>query len=239
MTALAVILLWAAYLVRDVLLLLYVSGAARDRLQPDRPPDRAAAGCCRSARGASRAGSRSSSSTSRSSARSRSVVAARLPAARRPGAASSGREGPEMFEQAQQFLIAKGLLQRAPHACSEAVERAPGAGGSDAVGARCLGAVVGVAGGIFGLADDPDPDLLPAGRGRDACASSLLQLFPRRQPRPRRRGQRATITRQGQRVARRPAAARRHHRHHLRDRPVAARHSVLLRAGADLRRSAR
>ena len=44
MTALAVILLWAAYLVRDVLLLLYISGLLARRVQPDRPADRTAAG---------------------------------------------------------------------------------------------------------------------------------------------------------------------------------------------------
>ena len=43
MTVLAVLLLWAAYLVREVLLLLYISRTAGDRLQPDRPADRAAA----------------------------------------------------------------------------------------------------------------------------------------------------------------------------------------------------
>jgi predicted PurR-regulated permease PerM len=54
----------------------------------------------------------------------------------------------EAFEKAQQFLISKGWLTE--HlTMREAVERAPG-GSGDAVG-RVFGAVAGVAGGIFGI----------------------------------------------------------------------------------------
>ena len=55
MTALAVILLWAAYLVRDVLLLIYVSGLLAIGFSPIvRLIERQQS--CRSARGAFRAG---------------------------------------------------------------------------------------------------------------------------------------------------------------------------------------
>ena len=40
---LAILLLWAAYQVREVLLLLYISGLLGDRLQSDHSPDRTAA----------------------------------------------------------------------------------------------------------------------------------------------------------------------------------------------------
>jgi predicted PurR-regulated permease PerM len=55
---------------------------------------------------------------------------------------------PEMFERGQQYLMSKGLLKE--HlTMREAVERAPGTGG-DAV-TKVLGAVANVAGGIFGV----------------------------------------------------------------------------------------
>jgi predicted PurR-regulated permease PerM len=55
---------------------------------------------------------------------------------------------PEWFERGQQFLITKGWLKE--HlTMREAVERAPGTGG-DAVG-KVAGAVAGVAGGLFGV----------------------------------------------------------------------------------------
>jgi predicted PurR-regulated permease PerM len=56
---------------------------------------------------------------------------------------------PEIFDRAQEYLIQKGLLKE--HVTlREAVERAPGNSGDKAVG-TVFGAVVGVAGGIFGL----------------------------------------------------------------------------------------
>ena len=55
---------------------------------------------------------------------------------------------PEMFDKAQQFLITKGLLKE--HlTVREAVQRAPGPGG-DTV-ARVAGAIANVAGGLFGV----------------------------------------------------------------------------------------
>ena len=56
---------------------------------------------------------------------------------------------PGMFDRAQEFLIQKGILKE--HlTLREAVERAPVNGGGEAVG-TVLGAVAGVAGGLFGL----------------------------------------------------------------------------------------
>ena len=56
----------------------------------------------------------------------------------------------EMFDKAQQFLISKGLLSE--HLTfQQAVERAPGAGSSEAIGRTVFSALAGVAGGIFGL----------------------------------------------------------------------------------------
>lgn len=56
---------------------------------------------------------------------------------------------PDMFERAQDFLIRKGLLKE-HYTLTEAVKRAPATGGGEAVG-TVLGAVVGVVGGLFGL----------------------------------------------------------------------------------------
>lgn len=56
----------------------------------------------------------------------------------------------EMFEQVQEFLISKGIL-REHLTFQEAVQRAPGAGGSEVIGRTVFSAVVGLAGGIFGL----------------------------------------------------------------------------------------
>jgi len=56
---------------------------------------------------------------------------------------------PDTFDRAQDFLIKKGVLQE--HlTLREAVKRAPGGGGGEAVG-TVFGAVAGVVGGIFGL----------------------------------------------------------------------------------------
>ncbi len=58
------------------------------------------------------------------------------------------KKTPEMFERSQQFLLSKGWLKE--HlSMSEAVERAPGTGG-DAI-TSVIGAIANVAGGIFGL----------------------------------------------------------------------------------------
>jgi predicted PurR-regulated permease PerM len=69
-----------------------------------------------------------------------------------PQLAAQGRElwyaAPGMIDRGQEWLVSRGLL---PHRLTleEAVQRAPGAGG-DAVG-TVLGAVVGLVGGLFGL----------------------------------------------------------------------------------------
>ena len=56
---------------------------------------------------------------------------------------------PEMFNRAQDFLIQKGLLKE--HLTwTEAVAHAPAAGSGDAVG-TVFGAIAGVVGGLFGL----------------------------------------------------------------------------------------
>jgi predicted PurR-regulated permease PerM len=55
---------------------------------------------------------------------------------------------PEAFERVQQFLIDKGLLSR-HFTMTEAVARAPGAGGDTVV--KVAGGVANVAGGIFGI----------------------------------------------------------------------------------------
>jgi predicted PurR-regulated permease PerM len=56
----------------------------------------------------------------------------------------------EMFEKAQQYLISKGII-REHLTFQQAVARAPGAGGSEVIGRTVASAVVGFVGGIFGL----------------------------------------------------------------------------------------
>src|SRR4026209_573859 len=60
-----------------------------------------------------------------------------------------GKALPGMFDRAQEFLITKGLLKE--HlSWQQAVARAPTPGGGEAVG-TVVGAVAGVVGGLFGL----------------------------------------------------------------------------------------
>ncbi len=90
-------------------------------------------------------------------------------------AQSLGKQLPEMFDKAQQFLIDRGIL-REHLTLREAVARAP-AGSGDAVGA-VAGAVVNVAGGIFGIVTILILTfyiLVDADRLR----SFMLRLFPR------------------------------------------------------------
>ena len=148
MIALAIVVLWAAFLVRDVLLLLYVSGLLAIGFSPIvRLIERQKAlpiGSRRFPRwlaililylgilGAL------------------ALVAALVfpPLVDQAHQLWSAKD--EMFERAQQFLLDKGLLSE--HITfREAVERAPGAGGSEALGRTALSAVLGVAGGILGL----------------------------------------------------------------------------------------
>ena len=174
MTVLAGILLWCAYLVRDVLLVIYVSGIfaigfspivrviERQKLLPigsARFPRWLAILILYLAILGTVA----------------LVVFLTLPPLVEQGRAL-WRKLPEMFERGQQFLLSKGWLKE--HlSMSEAVERAPGTGG-DAV-TRVIGAVANVAGGIFGfvtililtfylLVDSAN------------LRASMLRLFPRR-----------------------------------------------------------
>jgi predicted PurR-regulated permease PerM len=147
MTALAVIVLWAAFLVRDVLLLLYISGLLAIGFSPMvRLIERQKVlpiGTQRFPRWLAililyLAMLSTISLVVRAVFRPLSDQAQQLWNAR-----------VEMFEKAQQFLIAKGILSE--HlTLQEAVERAPGAGGTEAFG-TVLSAIAGVLGGIFGL----------------------------------------------------------------------------------------
>lgn len=148
MTALTVILLWAAYLVRHVLLLLYVSGLLAIGFSPIvRLIER----------------QHVLSIGSRRFPRWLAILALYLailgtfalvltlvlpPLVDQAHAFWDAKD--EMFEKAQQFLIAKGFM-REPITLTEAVQRAPGAGGSEAIGRTVISAAAGVAGGIFGL----------------------------------------------------------------------------------------
>jgi predicted PurR-regulated permease PerM len=173
MTALAVVLLWSAYLVRDVLLLIYVSGLLaigfspivrlieRQQLLPS------------GARRAPRwlailvlylfilgtiAG----------------IGSAVLPPIVRQ-AQQLWQQLPAMYDRAQDYLIARGLLTE--HlTLKQAVQRAPVKGSGEAVG-TVLAAVVGVAGGLFGVLTTLILTfyvLVEADRLRD----TMLRLFP-------------------------------------------------------------
>lgn len=84
---------------------------------------------------------------------------------------------PDMFDRAQEFLIAKGILTE--HVTiTEAVKQAPVGGGNKAVG-TVFGAVVGVVGGLFGLLTIVILTfyiLIEA----DSLRSTMLHLFPAR-----------------------------------------------------------
>jgi predicted PurR-regulated permease PerM len=88
---------------------------------------------------------------------------------------------PQMFERAQEALIQRGLLKE--HlTLREAVAKAPGTGGGEAVG-TVVGALAGVVGGLFGLLTILILTfyiLVEADNLRD----TMLRLFPRRD-RPR------------------------------------------------------
>jgi predicted PurR-regulated permease PerM len=148
MTAIVVILLWAAYLVRDVLLMLYVSGLLAVGFSPIvRLIER----------------QQVLPIGSRRFPRWLAILILYLailgslalvgslvlpPLIDQAQALWSAKD--EMFEKAQQFLIAKGLLSE--HLTfQQAVQRAPGAGGSEAIGRTVFSAIVGLAGGIVGL----------------------------------------------------------------------------------------
>ena len=148
MIALAVILLWAAFLVRDVLLLLYISGLLAIGFSPIvRLIER----------------QQVLPIGSRRFPRWLAILVlylgilgsfALVASLVFPPLVDQGQqlwnEKDEMFEKAQQFLIAKGLL-REQLTFQQAVERAPGAGGSEAIGRTVFSAIRGVGGGILGL----------------------------------------------------------------------------------------
>ena len=180
MTAIVVILLWAAYLVRNVLLILYVSGLLAIGFSP-----------------IVRLIERQQVLPIGSRRFPRWLVILILYLAILGTLALVGslvlpplidqaqafwRAKDEMFEKAQQFLISKGLLSE--HLTfQQAVQRAPGAGGSEAIGRTVVSAIVGLAGGIVGLLTILIVTfylLVEAGTLR----RFLLQLFPRRD-RPR------------------------------------------------------
>jgi len=180
MTAIVVILLWAAYLVRNVLLILYVSGLLAIGFSPIvRLIER----------------QQVLPIGSRRFPRWLAILILYLAILGTLALVGSlvlpplidqaqafWRAKDEMFEKAQQFLISKGLLSE--HLTfQQAVQRAPGAGGSEAIGRTVVSAIVGLAGGIVGLLTILIVTfylLVEAGTLR----RFLLQLFPRRD-RPR------------------------------------------------------
>src|SRR5215213_3917767 len=146
MLALAVVLVWAAYLVRDILLLLYVSGLfaigfspivrliERQQVLPigsRRFPRWLAILILYLAILGTLA-----------------LVAVLVWPPLVDQAQQLWNAKDEMFEKAQQFLLSKGVM-REHLTFRQAVERAPGAGGSEAIG-TIFSAVVKVAGGIVG-----------------------------------------------------------------------------------------
>lgn len=147
MTALAVIILWSAYLVRDVLLLLYVSGLLAIGFSPIvRLIERQTLlpiGTRRFPRWFAILvlyvvilGTLTGIGFA--------IVPPIVDQAQQLWA-----ELPSMFARAQAFLIGKGLLEE-NITLRQAVERAPVSRGGEAVG-TVVGAIIGVAGGLFGL----------------------------------------------------------------------------------------
>jgi predicted PurR-regulated permease PerM len=176
MTALAVILLWAAYLVRDVLLLLYISGLFAMGFSPIvRLIERQKVLPIGSQR----------------FPRWLAILILYLAilgmlglviALVAPPLADQAQQlwaaKDEMFERAQEYLISKGWL-REHLTLRQAVARAPGGAGSEMIGRTIFSAVMGVAGGIFGLLTILILTfylLVEAGSLR----RFFLQLFPRR-----------------------------------------------------------
>jgi predicted PurR-regulated permease PerM len=84
---------------------------------------------------------------------------------------------PDMNERAQEFLVRKGILKEHV-SLTEAVKRAPASGGGEAVG-TVLGAVVGVVGGLFGLLTILILSFYILTEA-DSLQRTMLQLFPSR-----------------------------------------------------------
>jgi predicted PurR-regulated permease PerM len=147
MTALAVIILWAAYLVRDALLLIYISGLLAVGFSPTvRLIERQTflpIGTQRFPRWIAIL------------VLYLMIVGALVgigflvvpPLVKQ--ARQLVKELPHMLERATQFLVDKGIVDH-PITWQEAVQQAPVAGSSDAVG-TVVGAIAGVVGGVFGF----------------------------------------------------------------------------------------
>jgi predicted PurR-regulated permease PerM len=147
MTALAVVILWAAYLVRDVLLLIYMSGLLAIGFSPIvRLIER----------------QRFLPIGTQRFPRWLAILVLYLfiigvlvgigflivPPLVHQGQQLWGAL-PDMLDHAQEFLVRKGLLTQ-PLTIQEAVARAPVSKGGDAVG-TVVGAIAGVVGGLFGF----------------------------------------------------------------------------------------
>jgi predicted PurR-regulated permease PerM len=174
MTVFAVVLLWAAYLVRDVLLLVYISGLLAIGFSPTvRLIER----------------QKILPIGTKRFPRWMAILILYLmivgtlvgigfliipPIVRQ--ARQLWTEVPAMLDRASQFLVSKGILDH-PITWKEAVQQAPVAGSSDAVG-TVLGAVVGVVGGAFGFLTILILTFYLLVEA-DQLRSSMLRLFPR------------------------------------------------------------
>jgi predicted PurR-regulated permease PerM len=179
MTALAVILLWCAFLVRDVLLLIYISGLLAIGFSPIiRLIER----------------QKVLPIGTRRFPRWLAILILYLfilgtltgigfmiiPPLVRQGQ-QLWTALPDIFDRGQDFLIQKGILKE--HlTLREAVSRAPGSGGGEAVG-TVMGAVVGVVGGLFGLLTILILTFYILVEA-DNLRETMLRLFPKRS-RPR------------------------------------------------------
>jgi predicted PurR-regulated permease PerM len=175
MTAFAVVILWSAYLVRDVLLLIYISGLLAIGFSPIvRLIER----------------QKVLPIGTRRFPRWLAILVLYVVILGAltgmgfmivPPLVDQGRQLwtalPDMFIRGQQFLIAKGLLTQ-QLTWQQVVARAPDTGGGEAVG-TVLGAVVGVAGGLFGLLTMLILTFYILVES-DSLRDSMLKLFPER-----------------------------------------------------------
>lgn len=175
MTAFAVLILWSAYLVRDVLLLIYVSGLLAIGFSPIvRLIER----------------QKVLPIGTRRFPRWLAILVLYVVILGTltgigfmivPPLADQGRQLwkalPDMFNRGQDFLIAKGILKE--HLTwQQVVARAPDSGGGEAVG-TVLGAVAGVVGGLFGLLTILILTFYILVEA-DTLRDTMLQLFPAR-----------------------------------------------------------
>ena len=229
MTALAVVVLWAAYLVREVLLLIYMSGLLAIGFSPIvRLIER---------QQVLPVGTRRFPRWLAILVLYLFIIGALVgigflivPPLVHQGQQLWGAL-PEMFENGAGLPGPEGLLEQ-PLTMQEAVARAPVTQGGDAVG-TVFGAIAGVVGGLFGFLTILILTFYLLVEA-DQLRASLLQLFPRKPAHDGRRGQPRHHA-QGQRLAGRPTGARRDYRGVVCARLVADWGAVLLRAGAYLR----